>query len=763
MREASPFGSGSAERALGRIQLKKKLAPADSLFSTTRNRRSPPATQQADSSPSKPTKRSAATSTSTRGAATRTGQSLQATASTSAQDAGKITALSGVRKRRLTEAKTPLILDAWKRLLEETRLIDSYPDILQGIRSGFCMGMPTIRQNYHPFNTKSADAHADILQAEVDEEIAQGRYLGPYSASTIIAVLGPFQSSPQSVIEKPNKPGSYRLIRNLSAPISPFPGPLGPILSINSQLDVSAHPCSWGTFYSFCVLVASLPEGSEMAIRDVRDAFRSVPLHPDQWPGHVVRVAGEDQFVVDTAVSFGGAPAPGLYGHVADAALDILRAKGIGPSSKWVDDHAFIRIKRKYIENYNTWRAEVRNRISVEGGERRKGARIWWEGGEGADGRREEFVENFRFPIRAVGDSESEFAYQAEDVDSLFAELGVVLAEEKGCDFAPVAPFTGLEWNVQAKQVGVPEKKREKYAAVLETLRGEAEPGERWGKKAVESLYGKLMHVSLVVPEGRAYLTSLEAMLGGWAVPGARPFATRSVSGDLRADLKWWADKLSKAVPARPLPVPVRIIDAQAFSDASSGVGIGVWIAGFWRAWRFRPGWRSGGKDIQWAEAVGFELLSHTLLAAQPALGGSHVWLYGDNTSVVEGWWNYRSRNAHVNRVFKRVHTFAAENHLDIHTRYVRSALNPADAPSRGIYGPTNHLLPRVPLSGELAEFLIDCDDARAHRSAVPLSGAFSKPASASARPTTRPAEEDRDRAAAEAAIIFQSSLLEDA
>ena len=46
-----------------------------------------------------------------------------------------------------------------------------------------------------------------------------------------------------------------------------------------------------------------------------------------------------------------------------------------------------------------------------------------------------------------------------------------------------------------------------------------------------------------------------------------------------------------------------------------------------------------------------------------------------------------------------------------VHTQYVRSASNPADEPSRGIYGSQALLLPPVRLDGYLSEFLVDFND----------------------------------------------------
>lgn len=68
-----------------------------------------------------------------------------------------------------------------------------------------------------------------------------------------------------------------------------------------------------------------------------------VPLHHSQWPAAVVRLP-DGRFCADTCVSFGMGLSAGVYGLVADAGVDILRAAGLGPLTKWVDDHIFFRI-----------------------------------------------------------------------------------------------------------------------------------------------------------------------------------------------------------------------------------------------------------------------------------------------------------------------------------------------------------------------------------------------------------------------------------
>jgi hypothetical protein len=148
-----------------------------------------------------------------------------------------------------------------------------------------------------------------------------------------------------------------------------------------------------------------------------------------------------------------------------------------------------------------------------------------------------------------------------------------------------------------------------------------------------------------------------------------------------------------------------------AYSDASSGIGIGIIINDKWRAWRLVPGWQtadSGKQDITWAEAIGFNLLVHTL-ATLPNVG-ENIIVYGDNTSVVEGWWKGSHRNRAVNEFFKQIHVFthSLSRPLEIRTEYVTSKSNPADKPSRGIYGEKHLLLPPTHIPDEIRHLVID-------------------------------------------------------
>jgi hypothetical protein len=91
-----------------------------------------------------------------------------------------------------------------------------------------------------------------------------------------------------------------------------------------------------------------------------------------------------------------------------------------------------------------------------------------------------------------------------------------------------------------------------------------------------------------------------------------------------------------------PIPGPIILHNHNAFSDVSSGVGLGIVVGEYWCAWTFFEDWHSQGRHIRWAEAVTFELLAQTLLV----LHGHdfHFTCHGDNTGAVKGWWKGASK-----------------------------------------------------------------------------------------------------------------------
>lgn len=164
-----------------------------------------------------------------------------------------------------------------------------------------------------PANSRSLVELRDPFLTIVQKEFTAGRYIGPFSRRSLESLCGPFQSSPLSLVPKANKPGAFRLVQNYSFPRTP----INSYYSINWHINSADFPCTWGTFAAFSHLVWSLPPGSQAAIRDVAEAYRTIPLHPSQWPGTIVRldIPGDEveQYAVDTNASFGVASHAGVF------------------------------------------------------------------------------------------------------------------------------------------------------------------------------------------------------------------------------------------------------------------------------------------------------------------------------------------------------------------------------------------------------------------------------------------------------------------
>ena len=122
--------------------------------------------------------------------------------------------------------------------------------------------------------------------------------------------------------------------------------------------------------------------------------------------------------------------------------------------------------------------------------------------------------------------------------------------------------------------------------------------------------------------------------------------------------------------------------------------------------WRLAQGWKSQGRDIQWAEAIGFELLVIALCAVSSS--GKHITVYGDYCGVVEGWWKRSSANKSTNCIFRRILKLSESGDRTIYTKYVPSAKNPADAPSRGRYLSFKLLLNCIPIPPKVQPFIVN-------------------------------------------------------
>jgi hypothetical protein len=172
-------------------------------------------------------------------------------------------------KCRRLNAASPYKPDAWRKHLLEADLQFRYPNIPHNLHFGFDAGIPPILQTFTPPNQPSITQHQAKFNLLIQTELEKERYISPVTQEEAESLLGPFQTSPFSIIPKPRQPGKFRLIQKLSSPHSL----LRSITTINSSITSSQYPCTWGTFSTICLLIWHLPPGSQAAICDVKEAY----------------------------------------------------------------------------------------------------------------------------------------------------------------------------------------------------------------------------------------------------------------------------------------------------------------------------------------------------------------------------------------------------------------------------------------------------------------------------------------------------------
>ena len=305
--------------------------------------------------------------------------------------------LATALERRKRHPLTPYILEAWQHELTKAGLLPRFPSILPGLTNGFVINFPHISRTQSPPNSSSVSTYKAEFSTIIHKEIDKGHYIGPFPLPLIEKTLGPFQSSPLSIIPKQGRPGKFCVIQNFSFPTNP--SPLFPNPSINLHIAAEGFPTTWGKFSTIYDLIAHLPPGSEAATRDMAEAYRTIPLHPSQWPAGVVKISDTLGYI-DMNLAFGSTPAAGAYGHMADACCEILRFHGIGPLDKWVDDHIFFHIRLEHLESYNNDRLSWHRDIHASSpSPLLSGGCLWFQGRHHSDSTSDEFNEDCSRPL----------------------------------------------------------------------------------------------------------------------------------------------------------------------------------------------------------------------------------------------------------------------------------------------------------------------------------------------------------------------------
>lgn len=150
---------------------------------------------------------------------------------------------------------TPYSPEGFDHLLELTNLTHQFPELTWKLRHGFPIGnMNPLTSTYTPQNLPGADIYRNVCDEYIADELAKGRFSGPYTHDQLYAKIGHFRSSPLQVVVKKGiqgAPDKYRVCRHLS-----YHGSMSS--SINDEIDASDFPTEWGTAAEFADIVRQL-------------------------------------------------------------------------------------------------------------------------------------------------------------------------------------------------------------------------------------------------------------------------------------------------------------------------------------------------------------------------------------------------------------------------------------------------------------------------------------------------------------------------
>ena len=141
--------------------------------------------------------------------------------------------------------------------------------LVQGFTFGFHIPSTKSIQSDHFIyvnNHASSLANSAFTTVKLEHEVAMGRIEGPFLTPTPNVVLSPLGIAPKKV------PGEFRLIHDLSFPKGD---------SVNSHIDRSFMEVHYELLDHCISIIRSLGPNCQIAKADIKDAFRIIPIHPN--------------------------------------------------------------------------------------------------------------------------------------------------------------------------------------------------------------------------------------------------------------------------------------------------------------------------------------------------------------------------------------------------------------------------------------------------------------------------------------------------
>ncbi|RUM44978.1 MAG: hypothetical protein DSY80_03845 [Desulfocapsa sp.] len=169
-------------------------------------------------------------------------------------------------------APTPIKVKKLHKHLQEANYdhnITKY--LIDGFRYGFSLQNTSKPITHPPTYSKTIESNKHIIRQKLDQEIKQNRIAGPFDKPP----FSQFHISPLNIREKKDK-GKHRLIHNLSFP---YDG-----TSINANIPNQSKTVHFASVRDAINILLLLPHSSYTAKTDITDAYRLIPIKPEDHP-----------------------------------------------------------------------------------------------------------------------------------------------------------------------------------------------------------------------------------------------------------------------------------------------------------------------------------------------------------------------------------------------------------------------------------------------------------------------------------------------
>lgn len=397
----------------------------------------------------------------------------------------------------MVSSPSPFITHSWGRLLKHYP--GPLPQLVTNILTfGTQVGYEGPKTRILSTNRPSIYLDRKAIQANIDNDLHRGR-ISPASPAF------PFISSPLGLVSKHD--GGYRRIHDLSHPRGS---------SVNDFIQEKSSFLQYATFDGILGLVAKADRGAVIIKRDIKDAFRTIPLASNQlW---LFGFTWEDKFYQERCLPFGLSTAPFIFNLFAEAL-------------HWI------------MQSYLHWKSM------------------------------DHYLDDFIAILPAIEATPGRVQKISDDYVQLTDCLGIPRNDSKDQQ-GTLVKVLGIEIDTTKLTARLPLDKLQR----AKTLSTAALAQTSLSYHDAQSLAGFLSFCTKVVPLGRIFMRRLWTWIASYPRRSPSCFRRRIPSG-VREDIEWWSKLLPKFNGIRYIDT-TRRPTITLYSDASSiGLG-GFWFVG---------------------------------------------------------------------------------------------------------------------------------------------------------------------------------------